>query len=326
MKKVSKNLFGGIEAGGTKFICAIGTGPKDLLIQRFETKTPQKTLDEVIKFFKPFTDDEADSRLASIGIASFGPLDLNRKSSRYGYITTTPKHGWTNINLAGIIGDALGTPCTIDTDVNGAALGEQEWGAAQGLQTFIYVTFGTGIGGGGIINGKLMHGLVHPEMGHIRIPRDYKDRPDFKGACRFHKFDPRKSLGYGCWEGLASGTSMQQRWGKPPEEILEGDKDYHSAWNLEANYIATGIHNLICTLSPERIILGGGIMQHPNLLQRVQRKVEKLLNKYVSALDSCEKISKYLVRPILYDTKSDISLSGVLGAILLARRMNSMND
>ena len=326
MKKTSGNVYGGIEAGGTKFICAIGTGPTDLLVKQFKTTTPQKTIDEVVNFFKHYNMEETDRRLVAIGVASFGPLDLNKESPRYGYITNTPKPGWTNINLAGIINSALDIPVAIDTDVNGAALGEQEWGVAQSLKTFIYVTLGTGIGGGGIINGDLMHGLIHPEMGHIRIPRDYKDKPGFKGSCKFHKCNLRKNQGYGCWEGLASGASMQQRWGKPPEEILEGDKDYHRAWNLEADYIAIGTYNLICTLSPQRVILGGGIMHHPNLLEAIQRKVEKLLNKYLPALDSLEKINNYLVHPALEDIKSNITLSGVLGAILLAKRMQFVND
>jgi fructokinase len=321
MKKTSTTIYGGIEAGGTKFICAVGKGPKDLLIKRIETTTPQTTIEEVIKFFKPYTIEEADRHLAAIGVASFGPLDLNKESPWYGYITNTPKPGWMNVNLAGIINDTLDTPVAIDTDVNGAALGEQEWGAAQGLKTFVYVTLGTGIGGGGIINGDLMHGLVHPEMGHIRIPRDNKDKPGFKGSCKFHKCDLRNNPSFGCWEGLASGASMQQRWGKPPEEILESDKNYDRAWNLEANYVAIGTCNLICTLSPQRIILGGGIMNHTNLLEKVQKKVEKLLNKYVTALDSMEKITSYLVRPALVDAKSNISLSGVLGAIILAKRL-----
>jgi fructokinase len=321
MNKASTEIYGGIEAGGTKFICAVGSGPTDLLIKRVETQTPQKTINEVVKFFQPFAVEEAGKRLAAIGIASFGPLELNKESPRYGYITNTPKPSWMNVNLAGNISDSLGVPVTIDTDVNGAALGEQKWGAAQGLKTFIYVTLGTGIGGGGMVNGDLMHGLVHPEMGHILIPRDINDKPSFRGSCKFHKSDLRNSPGFSCWEGLASGASMQQRWGKPPEEILEGDKDYERAWNLEVNYIATGIYNLICTLSPQRVILGGGIMNHPGLLEQVQQKVEELLNKYVSALDSLEKIRRYLVRPALVEAKSGIALSGVLGAIVLAKRM-----
>jgi fructokinase len=226
-----------------------------------------------------------------------------------------------NVNLAGIISDSLGIPVAIDTDVNGAALGEQEWGVARGLNTFIYVTFGTGIGGGGMVNGDLIHGLVHPEMGHIRIPRDINDKPGFKGSCNFHKCDLRNNSSFGCWEGLASGASMQQRWGKPPEEMVESDKNYGRAWNLEANYIAVGIYNLICTLSPQRIISGGGIMNHNNLLEQVRKSVIKLLNGYVPALDSLEKLRSYLVRPALVDVKSNTSLSGVLGAIVLAKRM-----
>lgn len=321
MKKSPTKIYGGIEAGGTKFICAVGTSPTGLLIKRIETTTPQKTLDAVIGFFKPYTVEEASRRLTALGIASFGPLELNKKSRRYGYITNTPKPNWANVNLAGIISDALNVPVAIDTDVNGAALGEREWGAARGLNTFVYVTLGTGIGGGGIINGDLMHGLVHPEMGHIMVPRDSSDKPGFKGSCKFHRCDLRNNPSFGCWEGLASGVSMQQRWGKPPEEILKNDENYKLAWNLEANYIAIGICNLICTLSPQRIILGGGIMDHPDLLGKVQRKVVKLLNKYIPALDSPEQISGYLVRPALVDEKSNISLSGVLGAIVLARRI-----
>ena len=159
MKKTSTNIYGGIEAGGTKFICAVGTGPADLVVKRIETAAPQKTLEEVVKFFKPYTLQVTAKHLAAIGIASFGPLELNRESPRYGYITNTPKPRWKNVNLAGIISNALDIPVAIDTDVNGAALGEQEWGAAQGLKTFVYVTLGTGIGGGGIINGDLIHGL-----------------------------------------------------------------------------------------------------------------------------------------------------------------------
>jgi fructokinase len=318
VKNSPMKIYGGIEAGGSKFICAVGTSPTDLLCKRIETTTPQQTIEEVVAFFKPYTVRDATRRVMAIGIASFGPLDLNKQSSRYGYITNTPKPGWKNINLAGLIKEAINVPVGIDTDVNGAALGEQAWGAARGLKTFVYVTIGTGIGGGGIVNGEMMHGLVHPEMGHLRIPLDPEDKPGFQGSCEFHKCDSRK--GYGCWEGLASGAAMQKRWGKRPEDIRENDKIYELAWNLEANYIAIGTYDLICTLSPQRIILGGGIMHHPGLLETVQIKVEKLLNKYVSALDSTEKIRNYLVHPVLKDTTSDTGLSGVLGAIVMARR------
>jgi fructokinase len=321
MNNISGSIYGGIEAGGTKFICAVGTSPGDLVIKKFETTTPQKTLDEVVEFFRPYTLENSARRLVAIGVAAFGPLDLNRESPHYGYITTTPKFGWANTNLAGIIQAQLAVPVAIDTDVNGAALGEYEWGAAQGLNNFIYLTIGTGIGGGGLINGKLMHGLVHPEMGHMRIPRAFEDQSDFKGSCRFHECDIHQESSYGCWEGFASGLSMQQRWGRSPDMILAGDRDYDHAWDLEATYIAVGTYNLICALSPERIILGGGIMNHPHLLEAIQRKVEKLLNKYIIALDSWEKINPYVVRPALIDTKSNLALSGVLGAITLAKQL-----
>jgi fructokinase len=321
-QRATNEVYGGVEAGGTKFLCAIGTGPTDLITQRFETTTPEETIGKVIGFFKPYLAVRAARRLAAIGIASFGPLDLDRASPRYGYITTTPKPGWANVDLAGMVKATLNIPVAIDTDVNGAALGEREWGAAQGLDTFIYVTVGTGIGGGGVFNGSPMHGLVHPEMGHILISRDPEEVPGFRGSCKFHEPGLSESLGYGCWEGLASGASMHQRWGKSPEKIPESDKNYARAWRLEANYLALGLYDLICTLSPQRIILGGGIMDHPDLLDMVQRKVEKLLNKYVVPLDSLEKVSLYLVRPALKDTESGIFLSGVLGAIALARRIH----
>lgn len=319
MNTKSTDIYGGIEAGGTKFVCAIGTGPADLHIERITTTMPQKTLDEVVSFFKPYTSPNSPRRLKAIGIASFGPLDLNKASPRYGYITTTPKPGWVNVNLAGIIHHGLNVPVAIDTDVNGAALGEQQWGVAKGLDTFVYVTLGTGIGGGGVINGELMHGLLHPEMGHIRIPFDANDIPGFEGSCQFH---PNRD-GYGCWEGLASGVSMQQRWGQPPDAILKNDKNYDRAWNLEINYIAIGVCDLICTLSPQRIILGGGIMNHPGILEKVQQKVEKLLNKYINVLDSPRKIKNCLVRPELIDARSHTGLSGVLGAIVLAKRLDT---
>jgi len=175
-----KHLFGGIEAGGTKFVCAVGSGPDNILAkEHFPTTTPQETLGKCIDFFHKIGEKYL---LKAIGIASFGPLDLDKKSAAYGSITTTPKPGWANTNLAKTIGEGLNIPVVLDTDVNGAALGEWRWGAAQGLDTFIYLTIGTGIGGGGMVNSKLMHGLSHPEMGHILIPHDLKKDP-FPGVC-----------------------------------------------------------------------------------------------------------------------------------------------
>jgi fructokinase len=298
MKSISAQLCGGIEAGGTKFVCATGTGLEDIRARaQFTTTTPEETIGKAIGFFRR---EMKKGPLAAIGIASFGPLDLNEKSPTYGCITTSPKPGWANTNLLKGIQKGFDIPVFIDTDVNGAALGEQKWGAAGGLDTFIYLTVGTGIGGGGIINGRMLHGLIHPEMGHIRIPHDYKIDP-FPGSCPFHG---------DCLEGLASGTAMIKRWGRAPEDIPPD----HPAWQLEADYLAAGIANFICTLSPQRIIVGGGIMKKQGLLPAVRQKIAVLLNNYVNSPEITENIDNYIVPPGLGD------LSGVLGAIALAQQ------
>jgi fructokinase len=297
-KTKAPRLYGGIEAGGTKFVCAIGTGPGNIVSStQFPTTTPEETLGKTISFFK---NAMQKIPLAAIGIASFGPLDLDKKSSAYGRITNTPKSGWANTNLVKIIHDALGILVTLDTDVNGAALGEQKWGAAKGLDNFLYITVGTGIGGGGVINGKMLHGLVHPEMGHILVPHDFKKDP-FPGCCPYHR---------DCLEGLASGTALVKRWGKPPEELPAE----HPAWELEAEYLAGGIMNYICTLSPQKIIIGGGIMKAPGLLNSVRRRVRNLLNDYVNSPAITKHIDSYIVLPALED------MAGVLGAIALAQQ------
>jgi len=298
MKSISAQLCGGIEAGGTKIVCVTGTGPDDIRAKtQFTTATPEETIGKAISFFR---EEIRKGPLAAIGIASFGPLDLNEKSPTYGCITATPKPGWANTNLLKGIQKGLDIPVFIDTDVNGASLGEQKWGAARGLDAFIYLTVGTGIGGGGIINGRMMHGLIHPEMGHIRIPHDYKIDP-FPGSCPFHG---------DCLEGLASGTAMIKRWGKAPEDI----PPTHPAWQLEADYLATGIANFIGTLSPQRIIVGGSIMKKQGLLLAVRNKVKISLNNYVNSPEITENIDNYIVPPGLGD------LSGVLGAIALAQQ------
>ncbi len=239
------NVYGGIEAGGTKFVCAIGSNPDDLRDEiRFETTSVDETINRTIKYFR---EKNQNKRLMAIGIGSFGPVDLNKESSTYGYITTTPKPNWGNTNIYGKIKEALNIPVGFDTDVNAAALGEYEWGAAQGLTDFIYLTIGTGIGGGGMINGKLLHGLQHPEMGHIYIPHDNNIDP-YTGKCPFHK---------DCFEGLASGPAMEERWGIKAENLSED----HKGWDLEAHYISLALMSYICTLSPQRIIIGGGVMK-----------------------------------------------------------------
>ena len=291
-------LWGGIEAGGTKFVCAVGTGPDDLRAEvRFPTTTPEETIGRAIQFFQQHRKEET---LAAIGIASFGPVDPHPDSPTFGYITTTPKPGWAHTDVAGPIRRALGVPVGFDTDVNAAALGEHRWGAAQGLDTFIYLTIGTGIGGGGMVNGKLIHGLIHPEMGHIRIPHDWNLDP-YAGFCPYHG---------DCLEGLAAGPALEERWGQRGETLPVD----HPAWQLEAEYLALGLMNFICVLSPQRIIMGGGVMQQPHLLPLVRRRVRELLNGYLQVPMILEHLDDYIVPPELG------SRAGVLGAIALGQQ------
>src|SRR5579862_7150476 len=233
--------FGGIEAGGSKFVCAAGSGPEDAEFVEFPTTTPQETIGQVAHFFR------SHNPVAALGIASFGPVDLNSASPTFGYITSTPKLDWRNFDFAGSVRRALALPIAFDTDVNAAALAESRWGAARGLRSFLYVTIGTGLGGGAFIDGRLLHGRSHAEMGHIRVPHDVARDP-FTGNCPFHG---------DCLEGLAAGPAIAARWGQPGHLLPDG----HPAWDLEAEYLALGLVNWACTLSPETIVLGGGVMQ-----------------------------------------------------------------
>jgi len=289
-------LVGGIEAGGTKFVCTVGRGPDQIQDElRFPTTTPDETLARTVDFFRPWHER---SPLAALGIGTFGPADVDSASPRFGHITSTPKPGWRNTDFVGPLRDALDVPIAFDTDVNAAALGEYRWGAAQGLDTFVYLTIGTGIGGGGMVGGTLMHGLVHPEMGHMLLPHD-RDADPFEGVCPFHG---------DCWEGLAAGPALEARWGQPGHTLPET----HEAWDLEAHYIALGLVNLICALSPERLILGGGVMQQAHLFPRVRTRVQALLNGYVQDPALTKTIDDYIVPPQLGPQ------AGMLGAIALA--------
>ena len=294
----SVTMFGGIEGGGTKFICAVGTSPDDIRREiRIPTTIPEETLGGVITFFKQA---EADfGRLSALGVACFGPLDPTPDSASYGHILPTPKPGWTNADIVGTLRSAFDIPIGFDTDVNGAALGEWTWGAAQGLDTFIYLTVGTGIGGGLMANGKLMHGLLHPEMGHIRIPHD-KQRDPFEGACPFHG---------DCFEGLASGPALEKRWGQKAETLPLD----HPAWKLEAHYIALALANYITTLSPQRIVIGGGVGGREDLLPLIRKNVQDILNGYVQSAAIMNDIDQYIIPPGLGGR------SGMLGAIALAK-------
>jgi fructokinase len=291
-------LYGGIEVGGTKIVCAAGTGPGNVRAEvRFPTTTPGEALGQMMAFFRQ---QQLIAPLAAVGIGSFGPLSLDPRASDYGSITTSPKPGWSHIDLVGAIGRALGVPVGFDTDVNAAALGEWRWGAAQGLDTFIYLTVGTGIGGGGFCNGRLLHGLLHPEMGHIRLPHDQQADP-FAGICPYHM---------DCLEGLASGPALQARWGVPAE-TLPSD---HPAWALEAHYLALACVTFTCALSPQRIILGGGVMSRSHLFPRIRQDVQALLNGYIQAPALLGKIDAYIVPPGLGGRE------GVLGALALAEQ------
>ncbi|HWI61701.1 MAG TPA: ROK family protein [Symbiobacteriaceae bacterium] len=289
-------LYGGIEAGGTKFVCAVGTGPTDLRsVESFPTTTPSETIGRVVEYFR-----RQPEPVSAIGIGSFGPVDPDPTSPTFGWITSTPKPGWRNTDLRGQVQQALQVPVAFDTDVNAAALGEYRWGAAQGLDTFIYLTVGTGIGGGAMVGGKLLHGLIHPEMGHIRIPRDPAQDP-FAGWCPFHG---------DCLEGLAAGPAIERRTGVKAQELPPG----HPAWELEARYLALGLTTFICTLSPQRIILGGGVMQQEHLFPLVRRQVQEILNGYVESPAVKERIDQFIVPPGLG------TRAGVLGCIALAEQ------
>ncbi len=287
-------IYGGIEAGGSKWVCATGTGPDDLeQTLTFATTDPEETIARAADFFS------RNGAIAAIGIGSFGPIDIDRTSPTWGRITTTPKPGWAYTEVVAALRNALDLPIAFDTDVNAAALGEHRWGAAVGLETFCYITVGTGIGGGGIANGNLMHGLLHPEFGHMRIPHD-RNRDPFDGACPYHG---------DCFEGLASGDALRARWGRSAEEIAD-----ESAWLLEAEYLALGLQNVICTISPQKIILGGGVMKEPALLPHVRSRVQALASGYFDAPELGAAIDEYIVPPALGDR------AGVLGALELARR------
>jgi fructokinase len=287
--------LGGLEAGGTKFICAVGSGPEDLRARvRIPTTTPAETVSRVVEYFR---EASRESPLGGVGIASFGPVDLDPASETYGYITVPPKKGWGYVDMVGPVADALGVPVAFDTDVNGAALAEHRWGAARGLDTFVYLTIGTGVGGGAIVNGRPLHGLLHPEMGHLSLTRHEGD--DFPGTCPFHGT---------CFEGLASGTALEQRWGQRAETLPVD----HPAWELEAYYRAQGTADLVCTLSPQRVILGGGVMSQKQLFPLVREEVRTALNDYVQTPEILLDNEDYIVPPGLGDR------AGVLGAIALA--------
>lgn len=283
-------LIGGIEAGGTKMICAVGDENGNVMDRAaFPTRQPKETFEDLINYFR-------NRDIKALGIGCFGPLDLNRHSATYGYITKTPKSGWENCDVVGTFTKALGVPVGFDTDVNGAVLGEVTWGAAKGAESAIYVTIGTGVGVGVYINGALLHGLVHPEAGHILLSRHPEDH--YKGNCPYHE---------NCLEGFAAGPAIEGRWGRKGVELADQDQ----VWELEAYYIAQAVTNYILTYSPQKVILWGGVMHQEKLFGMVRKEVRRMLNGYIDHEAITESIENYIVPPALGENP------GVLGAIRL---------
>jgi len=297
MNNKKKQIFAGIEAGGTKFVCAAGNSLGEVIEREtFPTTTPKETMACVNDFLARM---DAKYKLSAIGIASFGPIDPDPKSHEFGHITTTPKPGWGHFNIVGSVKEKFNLPIGFDTDVNGAALGESRWGNGQGLDSLVYWTIGTGIGAGGMLAGKMMHGLIHPEMGHTFVNHDRVKDP-FPGVCPFHK---------DCLEGLASGPSMKARWGVKSATDLPAD---HPAWDLEADYLGHAMANCILTLSPKKIIIGGGVMFRTELYAKIRKKTQELLNGYIQHRLILKDIDNYIVAPGLG------SNAGVCGALAIA--------
>ncbi len=290
-------LIGALEAGGTKMVCAVGNEDGTILEQRsIPTETPEITMPKLISFFQKYS-------LDALGIGTFGPADLNEASPTYGYITTTPKLAWKNYNLKGAFEKALHIPIGFDTDVNAACLGEATFGCMRDVANGIYITIGTGIGVGVMINRKLVHGMQHPEGGHILLEKNPADT--FSGCCPYHD---------ACFEGLAAGPAIEKRYGKKAFALT----DIPEVWELEAEYIAKAFVNYILILSPERIVLGGGVMHQKQLFPLVRKKTLELLNGYIHT-GQLLRIDDYIVPPSLKDNQ------GILGCMKLGITAFSSN-
>lgn len=291
-------LYGALEAGGTKMVCALGDKNGRILEQiSIPTIEPSVTMPQIIEYFR-------DKEIAGLGIACFGPIDLNPDSETYGYITTTPKRKWANFNIVGTMKEALHIPIGFDTDVNGSLLGEVCYGAAKGLENVLYLTIGTGVGGGVMTNGRLLHGMLHPELGHITMLPHPND--SYRGHCPYHGI---------CLEGMAAGPAIEERWGRKGAEL----SDLPEVWELEAYYIAQALKNLILTLSPERIILGGGVMHQLQLFPMIRASVLTQLNGYLDT-KALRDIDRYIVPASLHDDQ------GIMGCIKLAIDAAALSD
>lgn len=285
-------VLGAIEAGGTKFVCGIGREDGSIIERvSFPTARPEETMKQVFEYFE-------GKSVEAIGIGSFGPIDPVPGSPTYGYITTTPKPHWGRFDLVGAVRNVIDVPVGFDTDVNGAALGEYKWGAARGLDSCLYITVGTGIGAGAVVGGRIIHGLSHPEMGHILVRRHPEDR--YEGFCPYHS---------DCLEGLAAGPALGGRWGVPAAELGPD----HPAWEMEAHYLAHALMNYVLILSPQKIVMGGGVMKQAHLFPLIRSKLQELLHGYVQHAALTDDIDHYVVPPELGDN------AGLAGAIGLAQ-------
>jgi fructokinase len=293
--------YGAVEGGGTKFVCAVGTGPGRILARtRIETTTPEATLRQVCDFLARKAEEVP---LAAVGVACFGPLELDPGAPEFGSMLATPKPGWSGAPIREPIRERLGVPVVVETDVNGAALGEWRWGAARGCDPVLYLTVGTGIGGGIVLGGRPLHGLLHPEMGHIPLPRlTWPDGrlDDFPGTCPFHG---------ACFEGLASGPALAARCGGTSPEALDPE---HPVWELEAGYVASALATYVLVLSPQRIVVGGGVTQSGHFLARVRRRLPQVLAGYVKRPQVNTDVDSYVVAPRFGQE------AGLIGALALA--------
>lgn len=285
-------LLGALEAGGTKMVCAVGDGNLNIVDSVvIPTKNPHKTIPQICDYFK-------DKGIDALGVGAFGPINLDRSSDKYGYILDSPKLAWKHYPLREVLSDCLQVPIGLDTDVNVACLGEVIAGSGAGYDPVIYLTVGTGIGGGIFVNGQMLHGMLHPETGHIYLKRHPDDT--FEGNCPYHK---------DCFEALAAGPSIKMRWGKNAEELSEDIK----VWELESYYIAQALVNYIMLMSPKRIILGGGVMKQSQLFPLIRKNVRELMGGYIKT-KQMENLDNYIVPAALEGNQ------GIIGCLHLAKQ------
>ncbi len=297
MGTIAAGYFGAIEAGGTKFVCAVGDQDGKILVEeRFPTADPATTIAHLVACLRRQSAEIGP--LAAIGLGSFGPIELRRDARQYGSILKTPKPGWTGTDVTGPLVRAFSCPIGFDTDVNAAALAEHRWGAAQDVEDLVYLTVGTGIGGGAIAAGVPIHGLMHPEVGHM-YPRRHASDAGFAGVCPFHG---------DCLEGLASGPAIIARCGKSLDQLDAGDPQ----WEIEADYLGQLCAQLVLTISPRRIVLGGGVMNQLQLFPLIRRRLQLWLGGYIDREEVLACVDDYVVPPRLG------AQAGILGALALA--------